>query len=116
MEEIKEIDLRTALEFCCDSELVYLNTGNDIERRINFFKLWTLKEAYVKAIGKGLSYPLKDICSDLMDLSFVKIKGNNSKKWLFDVNKIDNYILSICTSEKIYKNDIVQRNFDLNDF
>jgi 4'-phosphopantetheinyl transferase len=116
VEEIKEIDLRTALEFCCDSELAYLNTGNDIERRINFFKLWTLKEAYVKAIGKGLSYPLKDICFNLMDLSSVKIEGNASKKWLFDINKVDNYILSICTSEKIDKNYIVHKDFDLNDF
>jgi 4'-phosphopantetheinyl transferase len=116
VEEIKEIDLQITLEFCCDSELEYCSAGNVIERRTNFFKLWTLKEAYVKAIGKGLSYPLKDICFDLKDMSSVKIKGNNSKKWLFDVNKIDNYILSICTSEKIDKSDIVQRNFDLNDF
>jgi len=116
VEEINEIDLQTALEFCCNSELVHLNTCNDIERRINFFKLWTLKEAYVKAIGKGLSYPLKYICFDLMDLSSVKIKGNASKKWLFNINKVDNYILSICTSEKINKDDIVHKNFDLNEF
>ncbi len=28
------------------------------ERSLMFFRLWTLKEAYVKAIGIGISYPL----------------------------------------------------------
>lgn len=38
---------------------------SDSERDLLFTRLWTLKEAYVKAIGIGISYPLRKVCFDL---------------------------------------------------
>ncbi len=35
------------------------------ERRAAFFSIWTLKEAFVKAIGQGLTYPLETFAFDL---------------------------------------------------
>lgn len=34
-------------------------------RRARFFELWTLKESYIKAIGKGLAAPLTEITFEL---------------------------------------------------
>ena len=50
-----------ATNFFSESERNWLFDVNHIHaRKTNFFKLWTLKEAFIKAIGKGISYPLQD--------------------------------------------------------
>lgn len=40
---------------------------DDKEQRTRFFRLWTLKEAYVKAVGQGISMGLKNIEFEMSD-------------------------------------------------
>jgi phosphopantethiene-protein transferase len=41
-----------------DAEKALFETVGESEKNLLFFRLWTLKESYIKAIGIGLSYPL----------------------------------------------------------
>lgn len=43
---------------CTNAEQEMLKASPENERELLFFRLWTLKEAYVKALGSGLSFPL----------------------------------------------------------
>jgi 4'-phosphopantetheinyl transferase len=47
-----------AKRFFAPSEYEYLRTLPSSLQREAFFRIWTLKEAYIKAEGKGLSIPL----------------------------------------------------------
>ena len=40
---------------------VYVSEGSEFDRYTLFFVLWALKEAYIKAVGIGLGYDLKQV-------------------------------------------------------
>ena len=57
--------LALAERFFSADEARYLRGLEDSQRSEAFFAIWTLKEAFVKGIGRGLSYPLDAFCFDL---------------------------------------------------
>jgi len=67
-------------------EILGLQELPGVERGTRFIELWTLKEAYLKAIGVGLSNPLKDFGFDLTGTSALRFDappGSVSADWQF---------------------------------
>lgn len=58
VEQIKPMDLGIAERFFHTTEYLDLLSRQGAEQMEYFFQLWTLKESYIKAEGKGLSIPL----------------------------------------------------------
>lgn len=58
VEQVKQIDLSIANRFFSVEETESLMRKKEGERQNYFYTLWTLKESYIKAAGKGLSIPL----------------------------------------------------------
>jgi 4'-phosphopantetheinyl transferase len=50
-----------AVRFFAQSEIDMLRAIGPVKAAVRFFELWTLKEAYLKALGKGLTRPLKSV-------------------------------------------------------
>lgn len=64
IEVMRDMDdmLAIAKRFFAPAEFLFLNTLDDISKqKFYFFKLWVIKEAVLKAIGKGLSYGIEKV-------------------------------------------------------
>jgi len=57
--------LLLAERFFATEEARHLQSLQEEQRREAFFAIWTLKEAFVKGIGRGLSFPLDAFCFEL---------------------------------------------------
>ena len=61
VEEIQPIEENLTKLVFTVKEQAYYNILNPVDRLNYFYKIWTLKEAYLKAIGKGLAVPMEEL-------------------------------------------------------
>lgn len=64
VEEMRPIELDIAKSFFSPGEIRQLFELPEARRQERFYELWTLKESYIKAVGKGLSIPLASFSFD----------------------------------------------------
>jgi 4'-phosphopantetheinyl transferase len=80
--------INIAESYFSEPEIVQLKLLEKSKQQEFFFDLWTLKEAYVKACGKGLSIPFKHfsyqfIPSDEIHVSFYEEIVDSPDNWQF---------------------------------
>ena len=100
VEEIDEAkaDLAIAEAYFAPSEVELLRQAPPSERTRCFFRLWTLKEAYIKAIGKGLSAPLSSFAFTFEPIRVAFLHGPQKgvANWRFAILPAsDRHVLSI---------------------
>lgn len=99
--------LEVAEEYFSFNEYKYLKSSHKLE--IDFFTLWTLKEAYIKTFGKKI-FDIKDSIEIDLDEKVIY----NSDDLFFATFILDNcYIISVCCdikSEEAYKDIIIKMN------
>ena len=83
-----------ARQFFAKNEIELLRQTPDASRQTVFIRLWTLKEAYLKARGTGLSTPLSHCAFDVLDPSHVRVAFHGdlddvSEQWVFKVTVLD---------------------------
>ncbi|HIK37431.1 MAG: 4'-phosphopantetheinyl transferase superfamily protein [Geminocystis sp.] len=89
--EEKRRALAIAKRFFTSHEYEYLRKLNSQDTIIEFFRLWTAKEAYLKAIGEGISGGLRRI-----DLA-----KNNQPNWqIYNAFIKGNYLVSVAIKKK----------------
>ena len=71
--ELNDLDNLMDLIFT-ESEIKQIDLLDHFDKTKMFYKIWTAKEAFVKAIGQGLSFPVKNIELEINHLENISIK------------------------------------------
>jgi 4'-phosphopantetheinyl transferase len=115
LEYLKEMpDAREiAKGFFSKDETHELDKVSEKNLELAFFNCWTRKEAFIKAVGEGLSYPLADftvtlIPGDEPEIIWIKKNPEEINDWsMINIEVKENYISSLAIKSKgvriIYK-------------
>ena len=112
VEVIKPIDFAIAERFFSSDEYIsFINQPEELQQKY-FFMLWTLKESYIKAEGKGLSIPLNSFSIKIADHKINVSAGSESKKYYFHQSFLDyNTAYALCTPSR-NSNKIIDWNVE----
>lgn len=64
VQEIGSMDPAMAKRYFHPKEIELLRAATDAERQALFYRIWTAKESYVKALGSGISRGMRDFYVD----------------------------------------------------
>jgi phosphopantetheinyl transferase len=72
-----------ARQYFAPREIAELGATADAEYAMRFVEIWTLKEAYIKAIGKGLSLPLRSFAFGFEGTGGLCFESLDDQGWQF---------------------------------
>jgi 4'-phosphopantetheinyl transferase len=87
----RRVDLAVADRFFFRQEAAWLESLAESERTAGFLRLWTLKEAFIKATGKGLTQNLASFWFDPCPprIHFAASLGEREADWRFEQRLLD---------------------------
>lgn len=103
IEKIAPADTAVAERFFSKGENNTLaQSQSESDKNDTFYRLWTLKESFLKATGKGLNLNLNEFEVDLDDLS---LKQNADKRdfFFYEYGGVKGYKCAVCTAGKCEK-------------
>ena len=104
-----------AKRFFCEAEYQKLLQVNFPKKRNAFFNCWTRKEAFIKAVGEGLGYPLNDfevtlLSNEPVQINHIQQNLDIPKQWTLDSKNVDEY--TIATAVKCQNSSFESREFN----
>jgi 4'-phosphopantetheinyl transferase len=108
IEKVKPINYHLAKRFFSIDENEILDQLEEPEKRHYFFDLWTLKESYLKYLGRGLTKPLSTFTIEKKNDRFIlKHDPEHDETVYFKQYNIgEQYKLSVCSTSEIFTDNI----------
>lgn len=94
----RKVNLRVADRYFFGAEAGWLHGLEPRHRAEGFLRLWTLKEAYIKATGRGLSQPLDEFWFDVDPprIRFTAAIADDERAWRFHQRVVaDRFLVAV---------------------
>ena len=100
VERLREAPRGVAKRCFSEGEQAYLSQFSEVEYDREFFKLWTMKESYVKMTGEGMAQTLGTFEVVVGEEARVCRYGELQDCFLQDV-EIEGYVAAVCAKEVV---------------
>jgi 4'-phosphopantetheinyl transferase len=98
VERIRKVNLRIAKRFFSPSEINDLMACDEETRMQYFITLWTIKESYLKAIGRGLTQHLNSFTIVKNGESYLLTGNEEAETYGIETQKPDyEYMMAVCS-------------------
>ncbi|MBD7912364.1 MULTISPECIES: 4'-phosphopantetheinyl transferase superfamily protein [Clostridium] len=110
IEEMKEIEFEgIAKGYFDESEYNWIINHDKEKQKKCFYKLWTLKESYVKYVGKGLSIGFNSFKFNIDEnRNILEIDSDSEDIYFKNYDMLDKYQLSVCSK----KDEVILKEVD----
>jgi 4'-phosphopantetheinyl transferase len=97
VERVRKVNLRIAERFFSESEINDLMARCEEERMNYFITLWTIKESYLKAIGRGLTQHLNSFTIINNGVSYLLTGNEEAEGYGIETHELSTeYMMAVC--------------------
>ncbi len=107
VERISDRHLRVAERYFCESERDYIFSFSAQKQAEEFFRLWTVKEAYMKLTGEGMRLALHSFSVDVGEEISIYRDGKKTDCFVKEY-ELGGYKLSVCAAENEFAPEILE--------
>lgn len=106
IEELSDVPKELMQTVCTDTEYLYLLAAGEKQKE-DFFRLWTVKESFMKCIGTGLATdPAR------LEVSFGRrmqmTQGVSAGSYFFKEYEVEGYSLAVCSREDAFADRLMR--------
>lgn len=98
IEKIGKIREQVAKRFFTENEVVFLNCYDGEKKTEEFYRIWTMKESYMKMTGEGLSLDSKRIAFSIGETIQVYRDGERCSCFIKEYH-LPGYKLTVCSED-----------------
>lgn len=109
VEKVRDINMKTAKRFFSNEEYQQIMEKETEEERIDtFFRLWTLKESFMKATGLGFKLPLNSFSIVFSGNEIKVIQAvRDGKYYLKEYSSEDGYKYAVCSLAEEFEKAVI---------